>query len=625
MRDRLARIASIRWLAGVAALLGAAVCAWQLWMYAHTQVSVLDEGAYLLKGYLFVSGQYQPFQAYGPWTNHMPLAFLIPGAIQQWFGPGLAAARYFAVALTLFQLLGIWILARRLGGAWWAAGAVWVMALNPGLLKPYSTAVSQGLIACMLVWALVFVLGEKRPLWQIGLGAWIAALMGLTRFNMLPFFPFLVVYIFWQHGRKAGMLALLVGGLTLFIGHAIYWPDIMRLYIKIPKAISPFLNRWRLGLHATPVWKPQTDLASQVLSFFQGLRFQFVAAVGVFCVWMLWPPRRDWRSASDFKVAVFLSVLYLVLLLTHMWAALVKDYCPFCFAGYLAFFSVLGLLLLIVSAPTWSKTLPLWRQMLIAAVLLILTAGIGYSTFEETGNWLLEVQVPRVLLGKFGETGSASIGALIVNKFGLDVQLLRKLVPALAGLGLGLLLLAAGYVFGRLRRRAAANGAPTQRLSAGYFALVITLILGMLLSPTILLGGGYTTYDCAGDVIASNRILGEYLRENIPPGSLVYWRGGLSAAPLLYVPDIRIYPPQINDGYSFYLDGDPELLLREGRWNRALDQQWLQEADVVLIEDRIYSQKYRDALGATTIQLPLTPPTVTCRGDSRIRIFLRLQ
>ncbi|MCZ7552379.1 MAG: hypothetical protein M5U05_07300 [Anaerolineales bacterium] len=88
----------------------------------------------------------------------------------------------------------------------------------------------------------------------------------------------------------------------------------------------------------------------------------------------------------------------------------------------------------------------------------------------------------------------------------------------------------------------------------------------------------------------------------------------LSAAPLLYVPDIRIYPPQINDGYSFYLDGDPELLLREGRWNRALDQQWLQEADVVLIEDRIYSQKYRDALGATTIQLPLTPPTVTCRG-----------
>jgi len=623
LKDRLARIASIRWLAYLAALLGAAVCAWQLWVFAHTQVSVLDEGAYLLKGYLFASSQYQPFQAYGPWTNHMPLAFLIPGAIQQWFGPGLAVARYFAVALTLFQLLGIWLLARRLGGAWWAAGAVWVMALNPGLLKPYSTAVSQGLIACMLVWSLVFVLGEKRPLWQIGLGAWIAALIGLTRFNLLPFFPFLAAYIFWQHGRKAGVLALLVGGLTLFIGHAIYWPDIMRLYIKIPKEISPFLDRWRLGLHATPVWDPQTDLASQVLSFFQGLRFQFVAAAGVFIVWLLWSPRRDWRSASDFKAAVFLSALYLALLLTHMWAALVKDYCPFCFAGYLAFFSVLGLLLLIVSAPSWSRTLPFWRQILIAMVLLFLTAGVGYSTFEETGNWLLEVQVPLVLLGKFGETGAVSIGALVVNKFGLDVQLLRRLMPALAGLGLGFLLLAAGGLLACLLERRASNGEPTPRFSSGYIALTITLILGMLLSPTILLGGGYSTYDCYGDVIASNRILGEHLRANIPPGSLVYWRGGLSAAPLLYVPDIRIYPPQINDGYSFYLDGDSDRLLREGRWNRELDQKWLQEADVVLIEDRVYSPKFRDALQATTLQLPLTPPTVTCREDSRIRMFLR--
>ena len=34
-----------------------------------------------------VSGEYQPYQDYGVWTNHMPPSFLIPGLIQVWFGP----------------------------------------------------------------------------------------------------------------------------------------------------------------------------------------------------------------------------------------------------------------------------------------------------------------------------------------------------------------------------------------------------------------------------------------------------------------------------------------------------------------------------------------------------------
>lgn len=553
----------------------------------------------------------------------MPLAFLIPGVVQKWFGPGLDVGRYFAILLTLIQLLGIWILARRLGGVWWAAGAVWVMALNPGLLKPYSTAISQGLIACMLVWSLTLTLGERRPLWEVGLGAWIAALMGLTRFNMLIFFPFLIVYIFWQHGRKAGLLALVAGGLTLLIGHALYWPEIVQLYVKLPKAITPFLERWRLGPHVTPVWSSKADLAGQMLSFFQGLRFQFVAAVGVFVVWLLWPARKNWRRTSDFRAAVFLSLLYLTLLLAHMWASLIKDYCPFCFTGYLAFFSILGLLLLIVSAPSWRKTLPLWRQVLIAVVLLLLTAGIGYSTFEETGHRLAETRVPLILIGRFDAGGSASLGALITNKFGLSAQLLRRLLPALAGLGLGLLLLFAGVVIAPLLERRKMSGGQNRQTSPAYVALAAMLIFGMLLSPTILLGGGYMTYDCDSDVIQSTRVLGEYLKENIPPGSLVYWRGGLSAVPLLYVPDIRIFPPQINDGYSFYIGGDPDRLLRAGRWNRELDQRWLQEADVVLIEDRSYSQKIRDMLPSTLIQLSLTPPGAACRKDSRIHIFVK--
>src|SRR3990172_8033653 len=70
-------------------------------VYAHTQFSLLDEGAYLYKGYLFATGQYRLYQDYGPWTNHMPLAFLIPGYVQVLFGPGLRTGRYLAVGLSL--------------------------------------------------------------------------------------------------------------------------------------------------------------------------------------------------------------------------------------------------------------------------------------------------------------------------------------------------------------------------------------------------------------------------------------------------------------------------------------------------------------------------------------------
>ena len=40
--------------------------------HAHSQASVLDEGLYLYKGWLFVTGRYVPYQDFGPWTNHMP-------------------------------------------------------------------------------------------------------------------------------------------------------------------------------------------------------------------------------------------------------------------------------------------------------------------------------------------------------------------------------------------------------------------------------------------------------------------------------------------------------------------------------------------------------------------------
>lgn len=119
---------------------------------AHTKLSFLDEGLYLYKGLLFATGQYTPFQDFGVWSNHMPLAFLIPGQIQEWFGSGLRTGRYFSIFLSMIMLIGLWLTVKALSGKWWAAGAIWAYALNPASIKLFTIAISQAIVACIFVW-----------------------------------------------------------------------------------------------------------------------------------------------------------------------------------------------------------------------------------------------------------------------------------------------------------------------------------------------------------------------------------------------------------------------------------------------------------------------------------------
>jgi len=101
------RIQSLPVVAELIALAGAFVFLLQALQSATRQASILDEGLYLVKGFLFTSGRYIPFQADGPWTNQMPLSYLIPGTIQLLFGTGLRTGRIFSVILGVLILLGL--------------------------------------------------------------------------------------------------------------------------------------------------------------------------------------------------------------------------------------------------------------------------------------------------------------------------------------------------------------------------------------------------------------------------------------------------------------------------------------------------------------------------------------
>lgn len=612
-RDGLEMVLKQTWVPYLIALAATALYLSQSWGYAHSLDSVLDEGAYLYKGYAFVTGQYRIYQDYGFWSNHMPLSFFIPGTVQALFAPGLRTGRYFAVLLGGLMILGLWIVTRRFSGSWWAALVLAGVAINPAIIKMYSTAISQVLISCMLVWVVVLILGEDRPIWQLILGAMLAAVMWMTRINLFPLLPLLFIYIFWQYGRNTGLVVLSAGLLTLLLLHAPFWPGILRMYAYwLPEQITPFLTPWRPP-QATPIWDPEIGPADRVNSFFRTYRFHFLALTGVAACWVLWPRRHAWESPSRYRGAAFLSALFLALFSLHFWATMSKNYCAFCLEGYTAFFASLGWLLLALTFSNWSKSLSWWRQSIIIGLVIAVSAGIGFSTYADFGSSLLEIDLSLF--------GLPSIGVLLENKFQIMPREGRYWAATIAGLAGGILILTVSGLVVRFSRNPA-----QQNLSFGYITLVLLLVIGVFLTPTAVLGRGYQTFDCGGDVISSYESVGAHLARVIPSGTKVYWNGGLSFAPLLYLAGVQIYPAQVNDGYSFYLDGDAVALEKYGHWNPDLSNRWLDETDFALIEQRNYRQMFRDVVDQDRfIELEATPDKVICRDNSRIRIFKRLK
>ncbi len=622
LKRTLGRLLAVPYAAELVALLAGIAYFLQTWSYAHTRESILDEGAYLLKGYAFATGQYQIYQDYGFWSNHMPFSFYIPGYVQLLFGPGLRTGRYLAIFLGMLGLLGVWLLVRRLTGNWWAAAAVCTIAINVAMIKMYSVMVTQVLIACLLVWMLVFGLGKSRQMWEIAIAAALAGIALMTRINTLPVLPLLVLYVLWQQGWKAGLIAALAGGSVVVIGHALFWPEILRMWAYwLPESLVPFLSAWRPPPGSAPSWEPNIDGLGRLASFFMSFRVNFVAMVGALSVWFLWPRRKDWQHESDRISAVFLSLVFLSLLLVHMWATLAKSYCVYCLPGYVTFFQITGLVLVIMTCNAWRKQLPGWLQAVIVVFILLLSAGIGFGAFEELGPPLFNQNLPNFLSDGPTSSQPMQLGEILKKNFQIQTRDLRRLLPALAGLAAGLAVLMIALPLTRwinLQRK-------ENYFSYGTIALTTFLLVGLGLTPSLPLSGGYRFYECSGDVIASYEAAGEHLDSVIPSGSQVYWQGGLSVVPLLYLSQVKIYPPQVNGDYSFNLGLDSDGLERYGFWNQELADAWVHQADYVLIQQRYYRDWLAEVITRGRYQeLEPTELTAACRPDSRIRIFRRI-
>ena len=614
-------------LALAAALLGAAVYLAFSIHFAKTQRATIDEGLYLYKGYLFAKDIYHPYQDYGPRTEYSPLSYLVPGYIQLWFGPGLLTGRIFAIIVGVLALAGLWAAGWRLAGPGWAAVLVWMVALNPAVIRFYSFGLSQGLVVCLLMWTLFFVFGRDGSTWQTCLSAALAGFILLTRQNMAPVLPVVLVFIFWQYGRWQGFLATLTGVIVVIIGFAAFWPGILLAWAPwLPASLTPFLKAWRQPEGIISVLNNRPDWITLLYSLLEGFRFHFVAVAGSMVALVLWPSRKAWKSEKQFRTGVFLAVLFFLLFIMHTWAGLGLGGINFGNAytvnPYLAFFSYAGLLFMIAVFSNLQKHLSVAKQIIIALVIILISTGVGYGGFIVTSSFLLYIRVPRIwsflTSGKI-LTGNVALWDFLYTKYGITHTTSHWLIPLLAGLLCGLLILLVGFGIWLFLR----NKKLFQFYAPGTIIAVVFLLAGILFSPSIALGGGYTQWECNMNVIQAYEQTGQFLGGNIPAKDLVYWDGGNAVALLLYAPNMHINPQQLDDKWNYFLDGDSNTLARLGLWNAALAKQWRDKADVIITQQVDYPA-WESYLNESEF-IEMAPPKLPmdCESNTYLRVFIR--
>lgn len=583
--------------------------------YANILPARLDESLYLYKGYLFANGVYKPFEPYGLWTNKNPLGFLIPGWFQLIFGTGLRSGRLLSILLGLLTILAVWIVVKRFTNEWFAFFAVAAIGLNPFYAWTFAQFISQSLVAALLAWMLVFTLGKDKPIEQIILGTIFSVLIVQVRQNMLPIIPFLIFYIYWENGKKAGTISLLTSLLSFTGLTVLYWPEIIRNYlVVIPDFVISFAKEISYIPDANRVVSNQISSIERLYAFTQGLRIHLFEVLGVLfsSIWILLPTNKKKKS---FKSVLFLFITFIILFLAHLWAAIFNNYCVYCFSNYLAFFGVLGIVLFASCVYEQEEKIPAFWQILGVIFLLLLCTGAGFSIYQDSGHVLMELEIPRIKNLAF-EPGSVELWTMLSNKFGLTYNELEIIIPTAFGFLFGLLFLGITAVWRKFQKKTFS------------FLTIGTVVLALLGStatfPLTEQQYGAALKTCSGNSISTYEAIGEYLDSTIDPNSKVWWWGLSGQIILSYMDDIQIYPPQLNYMFNYLEGGTSDELYQHGYWNEELALEWLAEADYAIVENSTFSGDIVKWIDAKQFdELPHTIPINQCSPNDYFRIFRR--
>jgi hypothetical protein len=603
-------------LAVFAGLAGFVFYALQSWDFAHSLTTMVwDEAMYLYKGIIFANGEFQPFEDYGPWTNQMPVSFLIPGHIQKWFGMGMFSGRMYAFVLGLLTVVGLALAAHRTGGKWWAVVAIWVVTLNSGWIKAFSQVYSQGLVSFFFAWMLAFAAGKDRKTWELCLAAALAGLAGMSRINVLPVVFFFIVYIIWQYGWKTGAWVAAAGLIPVVFFHAIYLPDVLKIWAywippELYSGIVDFRSPWReVFIPAGFSWWPFSSWIGDsqhlawtgISTFFMAVRANFIPFFGVLVSLLLWPKERNWNSEHQRKFSIFLTVVYVFMFVVHIWAALGGKTCLFsCLPGYMLFFNFFGFVLIFSIASSWNLNTRIWKQIALVVLVFVLVYSME-SSYEhdniqlrkQLGEESFGINIPRFKNGERAE-GSIPLLEIMENKFGIEKFPVRQYILYDEGFDQVVrwsMIIGIAILSPLLARLLLSRVFHKPDLPFGIVALFSTFGVGMLFASSGFFVQGLDVLTCDDNVINSHEQAGAELREVIPVGSQVFW-DVKSDMLLLFLPEVDIYLPQAN--FRFTLVDDPsadwDQLHRLGWWNQELGEYWIEQADYIVVESRFFDR-----------------------------------
>src|SRR3972149_3632013 len=351
----------------------------------------------------------------------MPLAFLIPGWVQMAWGEGIRTGRLYALALGIVTMILLWRTCRREGSPAWSAVSVWAVTLNASLVKIYSQAISHVLVITLIMSMLYLGLGGGRKVWQTTVAAALAGALWMTRINLLPVLPLLIGYLWLSHGRRVGFLAGIAGGGIVVLGHAIYWPEILKRWAKwLPRALTPFLDSFRGAAGGIEAWQVRIPAAQGWNIGIDSFRNRLLPLAGAIWAGLSFPGSggepEDRQRARD---ALFLGTLMVVLTAIHGYASLGLTYCPYCLMNYLGFFSPMGLVLLAIAGAHWLPRLSRPRRIASLAFLILIPFAAGLTLDGPITASVLSIQVPRVSRGAF-RPGTIELGNLINSSIGLS-------------------------------------------------------------------------------------------------------------------------------------------------------------------------------------------------------------
>lgn len=585
---------------------------------------VMDEGTYLLKGKWFWENTYQPFQEKGPLTNKPPLAFYSLGISQILFTPGLESGRYFAVFLGVLLLIGQWLTVKRLAGAWWATASIALYAISPAWIIYYSRAMTQVVTSLLIVWSLYFLLGEDRKQSQLMVGAILAALVVMVRQNLLPLFVFTLLYILWENGLKKSIVPILVGSIVFIGFNVIYWPEI---YLHIWQPYFPgLLNRFITSLFHLNL--PSGDLGSDYLVknynpvyelqvLFDSMRYFFIPIIVSIFTFILLFPKRLFNEKKHRKTA-FLAFSFIFLVALHYGYAVYENVVLYSFPAYIAFYLPLAVTLIPLFFKEISSPENRRRQWMLSIAVVFISAGIGLSLYREIAPFFMNLNLPSISQHTFH--GPYKLWDVLLNRYQISIRTQEFIIPTIVGFLSGWIILLSAFIYQKIKSH------KNKSVSFGSSLILITLAIGILLTPTFILSGHNSIPTCNNSNIPERyEAIGKALQKIIPAGSHVYLEGHTPII-ILYLPDIQVFPSQLNMYFYYHNGGDTNYLERISHWNDELALRWIREADFLFLDQTTYENRFLNLspeLQAEFQQLPNHITLDPCDSQSTILIFRR--